>query len=137
MESGLTGMRPSTRSAGGSATKMWVQVQPSVSMTVSCTVPSSLPLGMITGRPRISDTCRSAIDCRRESTGINLTAASGLLAAVFVGLQAGPELLCALALVHQPATALARARLAAERAPAVTVAAGHPTELLVRLDDGV
>ena len=101
-----TWIRPSTKSAGGSATKICVQVQPSVSMTVSWTVPSSLPLGMITGSPRISDTCRSAIGCCRESTGINLTAGGGLLAAVFVGLQAGPEFLCALALVHQPTTCL-------------------------------
>ena len=132
-----TWIRPSTKSAGGSVTKICVQVQPSVSMTVSWTVPSSLPLGMITGSPRISATCRSAIGCCRESTGINLTAGGGLLAAVFVGLQAGPQLLGPLALVAQSASTLASTGLTAERAPTVTVAAGHPAELLVRFDGGM
>ena len=52
---------PSTRSAGGSETKTWVQRHPSVSITVSCTVPRSLPSGRMTGRPRISETWQSAM----------------------------------------------------------------------------
>ena len=62
---------PSTKSAGGSETKTWVQRHPSVSITVSCTVPKSLPSGRMTGRPRISETWQSAMtraDVEQAST---------------------------------------------------------------------
>jgi len=53
---------PSTKSAGGSATKMCVQVQESVSTTVSWTVPRSRPSGRMTGKSRIRLTSLSTIE---------------------------------------------------------------------------
>ena len=60
---------PSTILAGGSETNKWVQDHDSDSaeITVSCTVPRTLPSGIITGRPRTELMSNSTIECKPQA----------------------------------------------------------------------